>query len=228
MERQLLIIITASLLIFGCQQIDLGMPSSAILIEEQKPQVIVVEEKPQDVWEYMMTKTDLSPYILDEQTNFYINKHISDLEKFTEYLDKSYYFIYYVIQELEAADLPIELALIPFIESNYDPFSISPPGAVGLWQFMPTTGRAFNLERSWWNEDRHDPYRSTHAAIGYFKYLFERFDNDIYLALAAYNAGPTYLEKQIKKNKRRGLKYDFWSLNLTNQVTEYVCLNTLQ
>ena len=87
---------------------------------------------------------------------------------------------------------------------------------------MPTTGRAFNLERSWWNEDRHDPYRSTHAAIGYFKYLFERFDNDIYLALAAYNAGPTYLEKQIKKNKRRGLKYDFWSLNLTNQVTEYV------
>ena len=222
MERQLLIIITASLLIFGCQQIDLGMPSSAISIEEQKPQVIVVEEKPQDVWEYMMTKTDLSPYILDEQTNFYINKHISDLEKFSEYLDKSYYFIYYVIQELEAADLPVELALIPFIESNYDPFSISPSGAVGLWQFMPTTGRAFNLERSWWNEDRHDPYRSTHAAIGYFKYLFERFDNDIYLALAAYNAGPTYLEKQIKKNKRRGLKYDFWSLNLTNQVTEYV------
>ena len=99
--------------------------------------------------------------------------------------------------------------MIPFIESNYDPFSISPSGAVGLWQFMPTTGRAFNLERSWWNEDRHDPYRSTHAAIGYFKYLFERFDNDIYLALAAYNAGPTYLEKQIKKNKRRGLKYDF-------------------
>ena len=222
MERQLLIIITASLLIFGCQQIDLGMPSSVVSIEEQKPQVVIVEEKSQDVWEYMMTKTDLSPYILDEQTNFYINKHISVLEKFTEYLDKSYYFIYYVIQELEAADLPVELALIPFIESNYDPFSISPSGAVGLWQFMPTTGRAFNLERSWWNEDRHDPYRSTHAAIGYFKYLFERFDNDIYLALAAYNAGPTYLEKQIKKNKRRGLKYDFWSLNLTNQVTEYV------
>ena len=119
MERQLLIIITASFLIFGCQQIDLGMPGSAISIEEQKPQVIVVEEKPQDVWEYMMIKTDLSPYILDEQTNFYINKHISDLEKFTEYLDKSYYFIYYVIQELEAADLPIELALIPFIESVY-------------------------------------------------------------------------------------------------------------
>jgi membrane-bound lytic murein transglycosylase D len=118
--------------------------------------------------------------------------------------------------------LPVELALIPFIESNYDPFSISPSGAVGLWQFMPSTGRAYNLEKTWWNEDRHDPFRSTHAAIGYFKYLFERFDNDIYLALAAYNAGPTYLDRQIKKNTRKGLDYDFWSLNLNQQVSDYI------
>ena len=118
--------------------------------------------------------------------------------------------------------MPVELALIPFIESNYDPFSISPSGAVGLWQFMPSTGRAYNLEKSWWNEDRHDPFRSTHAAIGYFKYLFERFDNDIYLALAAYNAGPTYLDRQIKKNTRKGLDYDFWSLNLNQQVSDYI------
>ncbi|MDA9562112.1 LysM peptidoglycan-binding domain-containing protein, partial [Gammaproteobacteria bacterium] len=124
--------------------------------------------------------------------------------------------------ELEAANLPVELALIPFIESNYDPFSISPSGAVGLWQFMPKTGRIFNLEKSWWSEDRHDPFRSTHAAIGYFKYLFERFDNDIYLALAAYNAGPTYLDRQIKKNYRRGMDTDFWSLSLNSQVTEYI------
>ena len=87
---------------------------------------------------------------------------------------------------------------------------------------MPKTGRMFNLEKSWWSEDRHDPYRSTHAAIGYFKYLLERFDNDIYLALAAYNAGPTYLDRQINKNKRRNLDYDFWSLDLNKQVTEYI------
>jgi membrane-bound lytic murein transglycosylase D len=87
---------------------------------------------------------------------------------------------------------------------------------------MPKTGRLFNLEKTWWSEDRHDPYRSTHAAIGYFKYLFERFDNDIYLALAAYNAGPTYLDRQIRKNKRLGLNTDFFSLNLSKQVTEYI------
>ena len=177
----------------------------------------------QNVWEYMIINNNHAHDVtFDKKTLNYINNHLKDVDKFNEFLGNSYYFIYYVIQELEAADLPAELALIPFVESNYDPFSISPSGAVGLWQFMPKTGRIFNLEKSWWNEDRHDPYRSTHAAIGYFKYLFERFDNDLYLALAAYNAGPTYLEKQINKNKRLNLDYDFWSLDLNKQVTEYI------
>ena len=177
----------------------------------------------ENVWEYMIINNNHAHDVtFDKKTLNYINNHLKDVDKFNEFLGNSYYFIYYVIQELEAADLPAELALIPFVESNYDPFSISPSGAVGLWQFMPKTGRIFNLEKSWWNEDRHDPYRSTHAAIGYFKYLFERFDNDLYLALAAYNAGPTYLEKQINKNKRLNLDYDFWSLDLNKQVTEYI------
>ena len=200
--------------------------SSSINSECNKDVVISIE-KPQlmakNVWEYMIINNNYDHNVtLDKKTLGYINNHIKDVDKFNEFLAKSYYFIYYVIQELEAADLPPELALIPFVESNYDPFSISPSGAVGLWQFMPKTGRMFDLEKSWWNEDRHDPYRSTHAAIGYFKYLFERFDNDLYLALAAYNAGPTYLDRQINKNKRRNLNYDFWSLDLNKQVTEYI------
>ena len=83
-----------------------------------------------------------------------------------------------------------------------------------MWQFMPKTGRLFELNKTWWNEDRHDPFRSTEAAVSYLKYLYERFDNDIYLTLAAYNAGPTLLERRINQNKRRGLEVDFWSLNL--------------
>ena len=190
-------------------------------------EIIPSIEKPEpiaeNVWDYMIINNNYDHEIaFDEKTLSYINNHLKDVDKFNEFLGKSYYFIYYVIQELEAADLPPELALIPFVESNYDPFSISPSGAVGLWQFMPKTGRMFNLEKSWWSEDRHDPYRSTHAAIGYFKYLLKRFDNDLYLALAAYNAGPTYLDRQINKNKRRNLDYDFWSLDLNKQVTEYI------
>jgi membrane-bound lytic murein transglycosylase D len=192
-------------------------------INEIIPSIEEPEPVAENVWDYMIINNNYDHEItFDEKTLSYINNHLKDVDKFNEFLGKSYYFIYYVIQELEAADLPPELALIPFVESNYDPFSISPSGAVGLWQFMPKTGRMFNLEKSWWSEDRHDPYRSTHAAIGYFKYLLERFDNDIYLALAAYNAGPTYLDRQINKNKRRNLDYDFWSLDLNKQVTEYI------
>ena len=91
-----------------------------------------------------------------------------------------------------------------------------------MWQFMPRTGRYYELEKSWWNEDRHDPFKSTEAAIQYLKYLYERFDNDIYLTLAAYNAGPSFLDRQIKKNQRRGLDTDFWSLDLPTQTRDYV------
>ena len=233
MERQFLISLLLLFLIVGCETtpvLTIKNNSECITtysdnecISSSEESLVVFKPLPSDVWEYMIFNSDYEKdFILDQKTLSYVNRHIQDLEKFNDYLNKSYYFIYYVIQELEAANLPVELALIPFIESNYDPFSISPSGAVGLWQFMPKTGRIFNLEKSWWSEDRHDPFRSTHAAIGYFKYLFERFDNDIYLALAAYNAGPTYLDRQIKKNYRRGMDTDFWSLSLNSQVTEYI------
>ena len=227
MERQLLVTL-ALCLIASCQTKNL---STYIEINDNSTPSFTVDEikqplevkPPEDIWEYIVNKSlQDSEIVINDQALLFMNNHIKDIDKFNEYLNKSYYFIYYVVQELEAANLPVELAFIPFIESNYDPFSISPSGAVGLWQFMPKTGRLFNLEKTWWSEDRHDPYRSTHAAIGYFKYLFERFDNDIYLALAAYNAGPTYLDRQIRKNKRQGLNTDFFSLNLSKQVTEYI------
>ena len=182
MERQFLILSLFILFgLAGCQSnpaviknIDTQCNSSSLDAECSNEIVLPIKEpKPvaKNVWDYMIINNNYDKNIvLDEKTISYINNHIKDVDKFNDFLNKSYYFIYYVIQELEAADLPPELALIPFVESNYDPFSISPSGAVGLWQFMPKTGRMFNLEKSWWSEDRHDPYRSTHAAIGYFKY----------------------------------------------------------
>ena len=203
MERQFLVILSLCLLA-GCQITSVSTPVE--INDELTPTLAVdeikqpfQEEPSKNIWEYIVNKSlQDSEIVINDQALLFMNNHIKDIDKFNDYLNKSYYFIYYVVQELEAADLPVELAFIPFIESNYDPFSISPSGAVGLWQFMPKTGRLFNLEKTWWSEDRHDPYRSTHAAIGYFKYLFERFDNDIYLALAAYNAGPTNVNKWIK------------------------------
>ena len=151
-----------------------------------------------------------------------MNNHLRDIDKFEEYLNDSYYFLYFVIKELEKNNLPIELSILPYIESNYDPFSISPSGAVGMWQFMPRTGRLYELNKSWWSEDRHDPFKSTEAAIGYLKYLYQRFDEDIYLSIAAYNAGPSLVDKRINQNKKKGEDIDFWSLNLPTQTKNYV------
>ena len=224
MERQLLTIFFIVISVVGCQQTptnvkdipnEISKNTSYDLVEKKDSYV--------NIWEYLQVNNKIkqSNY-LDEQILSYMNNHLRDIDKFEEYLNDSYYFLYFVIKELEKNNLPIELSILPYIESNYDPFSISPSGAVGMWQFMPRTGRLYELNKSWWSEDRHDPFKSTEAAIGYLKYLYQRFDGDIYLSIAAYNAGPSLVDKRINQNKRKGEDIDFWSLNLPTQTKNYV------
>ena len=217
MERQFLkVIIITSFIISGCQQIPEDNTSIEPPINDN-PNIkqIYLEKEDRllsyysDIWDYIIMESSYVSENIDEETLFYMNGHLQDIEKFKEYLNDSYYFLFFVVEELEKANLPLEFAFLPYIESNYDPFSISSSGAVGMWQFMPRTGRFYELEKSWWNEDRHDPFKSTEAAIQYLKYLYGRFDNDIYLTLAAYNAGPSFLDRQIKKNLRKGKGTDF-------------------
>jgi membrane-bound lytic murein transglycosylase D len=228
MERRLLKIILLLILIVGCQQIEVYQenPSELNVIDigiEANVIEVITTPPYQDVWDFIkQNNTSQNTNILNDQVLAYMNMHLKDLDKFDEYLNDSYYFLYFVIQELEKNNLPLELAILPYIESNYDPFSISSSGAVGIWQFMPRTGRLYQLDRSWWNEDRHDPFRSTEAAVKYLKYLYQRFDENIYHTLAAYNAGPSLLDRRINQNKRRGMDTDFWSLNVPVQTKNYV------
>ena len=228
MERHFLKTISLLVLIVGCQQIEVYQenPSELNVIDNGiEANVIESSSTPpyKDVWDFIkQNNTSQNTNILNDQVLSYMNMHLMDLDKFDEYLSDSYYFLYFVIQELEKNNLPLELAILPYIESNYDPFSISSSGAVGIWQFMPRTGRLYQLDRSWWNEDRHDPFRSTEAAVKYLKYLYQRFDQNIYLTLAAYNAGPSLLDRRINQNKRRGMDTDFWSLNVPVQTKNYV------
>jgi len=216
--------------ISGCQSTNIDKSNEALLVNdvEQKTEKISIEEDEKllsyfdSIWDYIILNSEYKGGSLNEQTLYYMNLHLQDIESFKDYLNDSYYFIFFVVKELDEANLPIELAFLPYIESNYDPFSISSSGAVGMWQFMPRTGRLYELNRSWWNEDRHDPFKSTEAAIKYLEYLYLRFDKDLYLTLAAYNAGPSLLDRQIKKNQRRGLDTDFWSLDLPAQTQNYV------
>jgi len=228
MERRFLKTIPLLILIVGCQQIEVYQENPSELNEidigiEANVTEISTTQPYQDVWDFIkQNNTSQNTNILNDQVLAYMNMHLKDLDKFDEYLNDSYYFLYFVIQELEKNNLPLELAILPYIESNYDPFSISSSGAVGIWQFMPRTGRLYQLDRSWWNEDRHDPFRSTEAAVKYLKYLYQRFDQNIYHTLAAYNAGPSLLDRRINQNKRRGMDTDFWSLNVPVQTKNYV------
>ena len=224
MERQLLTIFFILFFFIGCRQLEIKEPKSIELdFQEDSDQQVEKDVTYSDIWEYILQNNNIkNEVVLTEQILSYMNVHLKDLDKFEEYLNDSYYFMYFVINELEKNNLPIELSILPYIESNYDPFSISSSGAVGMWQFMPRTGRLYDLNKSWWNEDRHDPFKSTEAAVSYLKYLYQRFDKDIYLTLAAYNAGPSLVERRINQNKRKEDDLDFWSLNLPSQTKNYV------
>ena len=190
-----------------------------------EPAPITVTEKEiiyQDVWERIAKNSSIGNEELDEITLQYINRYLENPAQFHKLLMKGQYFIYFVLEELERYDLPAELALLPYIESNYDPFSISSSGAMGLWQFMPATARIYGLKDTWWFEQRHDPLISTKAAVRYLAYLDNRFGKNITYTLSAYNGGPTLLEKQIKINQRAGKSLDYRELKLPRQTKEYV------
>ncbi len=136
--------------------------------------------------------------------------------------ERSSPYLFYIIESLEARKMPMELALLPMIESAYDPLAYSRSHASGLWQFIPSTGRHFNLTQSHWYDARRDIMASTQAALTYLDYLNKMFDGDWLLALAAYNAGEGTVSRAIKRNIERGLPTDYWNLNLPAETQAYV------
>ncbi|NEX61716.1 transglycosylase SLT domain-containing protein [Noviherbaspirillum galbum] len=121
-------------------------------------------------------------------------------------------YLFHVVQELEKRGMPTELALLPFIESAFNPQALSPAQAAGMWQFIPSTGRDFNLKQSSFKDDRRDILASTDAALSYLQKLYGMF-GDWQLALAAYNWGEGSVQRAVNRNKAAGLPTDFNSLS---------------
>lgn len=186
-------------------------------LEQSKPVPVYV-----DVWDRIRASYSNRQVTLDEKTLRYINAYLANPSQLEKLLEKGRYFIYFVLEELDRYGLPPELALLPYIESNYDPFSISSSGAMGIWQFMPATARIYGLKDTWWQEQRHDPLVSSKAAVRYLAYLHNRFNKEITYTLAAYNGGPTLLEKRIKLNKKANKPTNYQNLKLSRQTQEYV------
>lgn len=130
-------------------------------------------------------------------------------------------FLYHIVLELEKRRMPVELALLPIVESAFNPLAQAGAPA-GLWQMVPQTARNFGLKRNDWYDGRKDPIASTAATLDYLQYLYNMLGQDWLNAVAGYNSGEGNIEKAINRNKKAGLPIDFWSLNLSRKSTAYM------
>jgi membrane-bound lytic murein transglycosylase D len=160
---------------------------------------------------------DLQSDLVDMQANWYAQRP-DYVERMT---DRSQKYLYYIVEELETRHMPTELALLPFIESAYNPQALSVAKAAGMWQFVPDTGRTYNLKQNMWQDERRDVLASTSAALDYLSRLHDMF-GDWYLALAAYNWGEGNVQRAIARNEAAGLPTDYQSLRMPNETRNYV------
>ena len=137
-------------------------------------------------------------------------------------LNRAQPYIHHIVEQIEARGMPMEFALLPVVESAYDPFAYSHGRAAGLWQFIPGTGRVYELKQNWWYDGRRDVVASTRAALDYLEDLHEHFDGDWLLAIAAYNSGQGNVKRAIGRNLRAGQPTEFWHLRLPRETRAYV------
>ena len=227
-NRPLLTILLIATLLVGCDSLGIKKSEHAKISEpvietpvQQEapatPTEATEEQKFNTVWERIR-----AGYGLPETSNNAVDAQIKFYTRYKAYFYKitqqSEPYLYYVASEMQANNMPMELALLPFIESSYNP-TASSASNLGMWQFGTATARNFGLKQNRWYEGRKDVVASTEAAIRLLKHLHARFDNDWLLAVAAYNAGDGSIQKAINKNRRAGKPTDFWSLPL-NRITQ--------
>lgn len=173
------------------------------------------------VWERLLSLyslPDIQNERIDRELNWYL-RHPGYLARIQQRAEP---YLHLILNEIEAKNIPGELALLPVVESAFLPEAYSRSDASGLWQFIPATGRFFGLQQNDWYDGRRDVYASTKAATTFLKQLGETFDGDWYLALASYNFGKGNIRKAIEKNESLNLATDYWSLDIPKETADYV------
>lgn len=211
-----------TLLSLGCLALSWA-PGDVRAAVEQQPSAQAdggAETMPNDVWErirrgYRMPELD-SP-LVDRWVAYY-TKDPAYIRRMTS---RAGQYLYHIVEDVEARNMPTELALLPFVESAFQPEALSRVKAAGLWQFMPATGNDYALAQNLWRDDRQDVLESTRAALDYFNYLYGLF-NDWQLALAAYNWGEGSVQRAIARAKRSGKPADYAHLRMPKETANYV------
>jgi membrane-bound lytic murein transglycosylase D len=183
------------------------------------PQLSPAEEK--DLWErirrgFSMPELD-TPLVADKERSY-----LAQPAYLQRMMARGGRYLFFIVEELERRNMPTELALLPFVESAMNPVAISSAKASGLWQFIPSTGRAYALNQNWWVDNRRDVVKSTHAALDYLQKIYAMHGNDWFLALASYNWGEGSVGRAVKSAKAKGLSGDYLSLSMPNETRHYV------
>jgi len=203
-----------------------------ILPQEAVEQPIVVPEtaiakkallphEHKDVWQRIRSQLSIEVPDNDEVAKWR-DYYLSHPKFMVTIAQRAEPFLYYIVEEIERREMPVELALLPIVESSYLPGGVSHKSAVGLWQFMTVSARRFDIKQNWWYDGRRDIVESTRGALDYFEFFHDTFDEDWLNAIAAFNSGEGRVGRAIRRNKKAGLPTDFWSLKLPKETTNFV------
>ncbi|WP_246480483.1 LysM peptidoglycan-binding domain-containing protein [Motiliproteus sediminis] len=203
-------------------QVQPAAPIDHPSVEVTSPAEPVEQPAPADLWQLTRDNFRLDHNIDDRRVTAQVNWYAGHPRYLDRVAQRAERYYYHVLHQVLERGLPAELALLPIVESAFDPFAYSHGRAAGPWQFIPSTGKHFGLKQTWWYDGRRDVIASTEAALDYLTQLNQRFDGDWLLALAAYNAGGGNVSKAIRKNKKRGKPTDFWNLDLPRETSAYV------
>ncbi len=184
------------------------------------PPTLDLTTAPDSLWQRMRNgfgMPDLHGPLVAQQQAYYLNRP-ELLQRITE---RSGRYLYHIVEELERRGMPMEIALLPMVESAFNPLAASRARALGMWQFIPSTGKVFKLDQNWWRDERRDIIASTNAALDYLQRIYE-MHGDWHLALASYNWGEGAVGRAVAKNQAKGLPAAYEDLTMPRETRYYV------
>jgi membrane-bound lytic murein transglycosylase D len=198
-----------------------SLPSPATLTRPAPRLPIAAEaEPPRDIWDRIRRQfamPQLRGPLVDRQISWYVSRP----DTLRSIFDRSRRYLYFVVTELERRNMPLELALLPMVESGYSPHALSSAQASGLWQFIPETGKRYRLMQTHSYDARRDVIASTRAALDYLQFLHGLF-GDWHLALASYNWGENAVAAAVERNRTRGRPVTYEALSLPEETRLYI------
>ena len=210
------------------EQVEYIVPEPELFPEPEVEIVTADSEPPQsslqhtDIWKKIGANLALPRHMEHRSVKGRLAWYAKNQEYLDRVVERSRPYLFHIVSEVEKRGMPLELALLPIVESAFHPFAYSRSHASGIWQFIPSTGKIFGLKQNWWYDGRRDIVAATRGALDYLEKLNREFDGDWLLALAAYNTGERNVARAIRRNRNAGKKTDFFSLRLPRETKGYV------